>query len=273
MPTRLIHESLCTSESIARCSPRAQDAFPRTLLYADSYGCFWIQPTVMKGRLWSLRKDVAVQDVEKFLGEYEREGMLQTWEQDGKRYGCFKNWLKFQRTWEGAKRKTPAPPKLAASRSEPQRIATARDELPSVSDSVAVKDLKENRTLVHLDRAQVDEACLRIYETYCKTFGKEPRRYVFTPARKKRVEARLRDFAKVAGGLEQAEKLCLTAIKHRSLSKFHMGDNDKGKQYTDLVDHIFRSYEYAEKLVFDEKTAGEAELENLRRILHGNGHP
>lgn len=110
MPTRLIHESLCTSESIARCSPQAQDAFPRMILYADNFGVFQIHPAVMKGRLWPLRGDVTPDDIEQWLKEYEQQRMLKTWEQDGKRYGHFVGWPKFQRLRPEYKRTHPEPP-------------------------------------------------------------------------------------------------------------------------------------------------------------------
>ncbi len=110
MPTRLIHESLCTSESIARCSTRAQDAFARMILYADNFGAFQINPAVMKGRLWPLRDDVAPEDIEQWLKEYEQQRMLKTWEQDGKRYGYFVSWPKFQRIRTEYKRTHPEPP-------------------------------------------------------------------------------------------------------------------------------------------------------------------
>ena len=110
MPTRLIHESLCTSESVARCSPRAQDAFPRMILYADNFGIFQINPAVMKGRLWPLRSDVAPNDIEEWLKEYERQRMLRLWEQDGKRYGYFVGWPTFQRIRPEYKHTHPLPP-------------------------------------------------------------------------------------------------------------------------------------------------------------------
>ena len=118
MPTRLIHESLCTSRSLAQCSAKAQDAYVRFLLYADNFGCFEIDAQVMRGSLWPLRKDISAKMIDQFLGEYETHGMLQTWTGEGKRYGHFLNWPKFQRTWDGAKRRTPHPPKLATSRNE-----------------------------------------------------------------------------------------------------------------------------------------------------------
>ncbi len=137
MPTRLIHESLCTSESIARCSPRAQDAFPRFVLYADNHGVFQINTAVIKGRLWSLRKDVRRQDVEAWFAEYEREGMIHTWEQDGKRFGHFANWPRFQRTDPRLSRKWPVPPCCAAGSPEPPKGSGNSAESPGNSGNSA----------------------------------------------------------------------------------------------------------------------------------------
>lgn len=139
MPTRLIFESICTSESIARCSSKAQDAFLRLILYADNFGVFQVNLDVIKGRLWPLRKDVTTKIILNWLKEYEQEGMIESFDQDGKRYTFFVNWAKFQRIRPGLRRKFPAPP--AENSGNPLQSAAPGGK-PPVSGAVAGTDTK-----------------------------------------------------------------------------------------------------------------------------------
>src|SRR5512146_3002246 len=95
MPKRTLDDSLLTSPSLASCSPRAQDAFPRLILLADDFGCFDANPRVLLGRGWSLRPDVTVEEIAAWLEEYRtaKPGpMLQVWEDGGRTYGFLLGW-------------------------------------------------------------------------------------------------------------------------------------------------------------------------------------
>lgn len=92
MPKRLLDSSLFTSPSLARLSPRAQDAFPRFILCADDFGCFDANPRALVGLAWPLRTDVTEADVEGWLGELVAAGMAQLWEEGGRRYCCLLGW-------------------------------------------------------------------------------------------------------------------------------------------------------------------------------------
>jgi hypothetical protein len=75
MPKRLLDDSYLSSPSLAKCSPRAQDAFPRFILLADDFGCFEVTPRALVGKGWPNRDDVSETDVVAFLEEYVRAGM------------------------------------------------------------------------------------------------------------------------------------------------------------------------------------------------------
>lgn len=124
MPTRVLHGSLTSSPSLASCSPRAQDAFPRFILAADDFGCFDANPRVLLGRSWPLRSDVSEADISGWLDEYVTAGMAQLWEEGGRSYCFLTGWdgphgqrhreeydPKINR--KGSKRHTPAPPTRA----------------------------------------------------------------------------------------------------------------------------------------------------------------
>ena len=118
MPSRVLHDSILSSPSLATCSPRAQDSFPRFLLLADDFGCFEAAPRVLLGRGWPYRTDVTELDVRAWLIEYATAGMVQLWEHGGRWWAHLKGWFTFQRERgeyspknpHGSKRKTPVPP-------------------------------------------------------------------------------------------------------------------------------------------------------------------
>ena len=79
-------------------------------LGADSFGVLQINFDVLKGRLWPLRPDVLPADIEGWVAEWHREGMLFLWEQEGKRYGYLTGWPRAQRIRNEIKRVLPEPP-------------------------------------------------------------------------------------------------------------------------------------------------------------------
>jgi len=138
MPTRLMHEEFCVSESVARCTPKAQDAFPRFILAADSFGVLQVNAKALKGRLWPLRDDVKPADITRWIREYQAHGMLQIWDQDGKTYAVFTNWGKFQRIDPRLHRKYPEPPtNIAELPGNTGNHKESQENTPPVSVSVS----------------------------------------------------------------------------------------------------------------------------------------
>ena len=126
MPKRILDDSLLTSLSLARCSPRAQDAFPRFILLCDDFGCFEVIPRRIVGDGWVYRTDVSEADVVGWLEEYVGAGMAVLWTENERRYCYLTGWdgphgqrkreeydpnaAKGTRGAHGSKRKTPRPP-------------------------------------------------------------------------------------------------------------------------------------------------------------------
>ena len=123
MPKRLIDDSLFTSPSLAKCSPRAQDAFPRFILLADDFGCFEASPRVLIGKGWPYRKDVKERDVWAWLEEYVAAGMACLWTEKERRWCYLTGWdgehgqrkrVEYDPATvagqKGSKRRTPKPP-------------------------------------------------------------------------------------------------------------------------------------------------------------------
>jgi hypothetical protein len=123
MPKRMLDDSILSSPSLARCSPRAQDAFPRFILLMDDFGCAEANPRVLVGRGWPLRDDVNERDVWGWLEEYVGAGMAVLWAENERRFVHLTGWFgpHGQRRrveydpatvagQKGSKRRTPAPP-------------------------------------------------------------------------------------------------------------------------------------------------------------------
>jgi hypothetical protein len=123
MPKRMLDDSILSSPSLAKCSPRAQDAFPRFILLMDDFGCAEANPRVLVGRGWPLRDDVGERDVWGWLEEYVGAGMAVLWAENERRFVHLTGWFgpHGQRRrveydpssvagMKGSKRRTPSPP-------------------------------------------------------------------------------------------------------------------------------------------------------------------
>ena len=124
MPKRMLDSSYLNSPSLARCSPRAQDSFPRFILLADDFGCFEVDPRRLVVLGWtSDRSDVTPGLLEGWLEEYVGAGMAVLWTENERRYCHLTGWFgpHGQRRRveydsetvagrKGSKRHTPPPP-------------------------------------------------------------------------------------------------------------------------------------------------------------------
>lgn len=172
MPKRLIDDSLLSSPSLAKCSPRAQDAFPRFILLADDFGCFEVEPRALVGRGWPKRTDVSEDDVRAFLDEYVAAGMACLYTAQERRCCYLTGWngphgQKKRAEYDpnapagtpgrhGSKRRLPAPPPdlVAAVVAGARRDAdgkppgTDREDTPETpSDSGPAREMAGSRSI------------------------------------------------------------------------------------------------------------------------------
>ena len=97
------------------------------------------------------------------------------------------------------------------------------------------------------------EVAQATFDYYAEIFSKNKDQYQFTTKRKNKIQQRARELFLITKDIEKTKELMLLAVKNRKASSFHMGDNPQGKKYVDIVDHIFRSQEYTEQLIFQDK--------------------
>lgn len=114
MPSRILREDYRHSDSLTKCSIDSEDRYPRFLLCADDHGCFEIDIEEIRGFLFPKRlKQISIEIIKRHLTEYNQNGMLFMWRQNGKTYGFFVRWFEHQSIREANrhKRHTPEPPK------------------------------------------------------------------------------------------------------------------------------------------------------------------
>jgi hypothetical protein len=120
-----------------------------------------------------------------------------------------------------------------------------------VTDTKRNKEIKKN-----IYKSVSDETARSIYLYYLEAFGQSQSRYKLTEARRRKLQARLRENG------SDALKRAVTAVSN---SPFHRGDNDRGWK-ADL-DFIIRSYEQVEKFANLETELKPLDVEEALRSL------
>ena len=93
MPNRQLKESICTSESLAVVSAEAERLFYRIIVNADDYGRYHGNTKVILAECFPLRiGDFTPKDIEAWLLELERVGMIRRYATDKRRFLCVVSW-------------------------------------------------------------------------------------------------------------------------------------------------------------------------------------
>jgi hypothetical protein len=97
---------------------------------------------------------------------------------------------------------------------------------------------------VILDQPSIED----VFNYYISKMEKHPKLYLPTQKRLQTLQRRFGECLHMTGGdKEKAIELMKTAIDNCANSEFHMGKNEQGKKYNDLISNIFKSYEQMEK--------------------------
>lgn len=160
MPNRTLHGEIARSESLSRVSRDAALTFVLLISVVDDHGRFDGRDRALLAALYPMRDDTRLEDLEGWLGELEREGLIHRYVVDARPYLLLPGWLKYQRRRESAP-KWPDPPQNTTQRTDPAapcgelrqgagsggepRLARARSDSDSDSDSVS--ESVKNQTL------------------------------------------------------------------------------------------------------------------------------
>ncbi len=225
----MIDPEFWSDEEIGKWSFQARLFYIGLWNFADDEGRFKAHSALLKAQIFPYERKINIDRVKK-----EISTKIQWYEINKSQYGHIRNFLKYQRI----DRPTPSklPPPLDDSSTIPRG-----NVLPNIRE---VNISKEN---IYVEVAETT------FDSYIKTFSKNKAQYQFTTKRKNKLQQRARELHLVTQDVEKTKELMFLAIKNRKASTFHMGDNPQGKKYIDIVDHIFRSQEYTEQLIFEEK--------------------
>ena len=107
MPNRILKESICTSDSIAKLSWFEEVLFYRLIVSCDDYGRYDARPAVLKGKLFPL-SDVTTKQIEKAIIRLSTVAMVKLYEVYGRPFLQLCAWANHQ-TIRAKKSKYPAP--------------------------------------------------------------------------------------------------------------------------------------------------------------------
>ena len=98
MPNRIIKESICTSEDVAKLSMGAEILFYHLMVKADDFGVYFGNEQIIKNTCFPLKSsEIKVKQVESWLNELVKAGLLFAYvAEDGKKYVQFTKWAKHQ---------------------------------------------------------------------------------------------------------------------------------------------------------------------------------
>lgn len=92
MPTRLIKESVCTSDTINGLTWFQEVFFYRLITVCDDFGRMDARPPILKGRLFPLKEDLRSGEIGKALDALQAAGLIQKYMADGKPYLQITTW-------------------------------------------------------------------------------------------------------------------------------------------------------------------------------------
>src|SRR4051812_39727061 len=124
MPTRMLHEKICDSVTLAELTGDEERLFHRLVVKADDYGRFHAHPSLLLGACFPLLiEKISVEQVREWRDRLADVGLIALYSVDGREYLQLVTWEAYQRQ-RGSKPKFPPP----------LEGAEIRGELPQAAD-------------------------------------------------------------------------------------------------------------------------------------------
>lgn len=96
MPNRILKESICTSDSIDSLGWFEEVLFYRLIVNCDDFGRFDGRTAVIKNRLFPLKDNLTLKNVEQAINKLARAGLVTLYESDGKPFLFLPTWNEHQ---------------------------------------------------------------------------------------------------------------------------------------------------------------------------------
>ena len=91
MPSRILKESICTSDTLDQLSWFEECFFYRLIVNCDDYGRMDARPAILKARLFPL-KDITIDAVKKALNALRAAGLIDLYDVSGRSILQLRTW-------------------------------------------------------------------------------------------------------------------------------------------------------------------------------------
>jgi hypothetical protein len=125
MSSRILSDSILTSETLNKLCPEQENLWFRLLVCADDYGCADARPVVVLARCFPLRiESLHPNQIAEWLQELAKLGLITLYQVDGKDYLQVSKWEQHQRI-RYKHHKCPLPPVTASLSTVPDLLQPA----------------------------------------------------------------------------------------------------------------------------------------------------
>ena len=174
MPNRIIKESICTSDSVDQLSWFEEVLFYRLIVNCDDFGRFDGRTAVIKNRLFPLKDNLTIKNVETAINKLASAGLVALYVFEGKPYLYLPTWNEHQ-TIRAKRSKYPEPENICkqmisdASKCSRNPIQSNPNPIQSESESESGSNT----------RKALESAFDAFWAVYPKKTGKEAARKAF----------------------------------------------------------------------------------------------
>lgn len=141
MPNRIIKESICTSDDIAKLTWFEEVVFYRLMVTCDDYGRYDGRISILKSRMFPLNPNVTEKSLENAINKLSTCGLVMLYKYDSKPYLQLTAWQKHQQI-RNKKSKYPAPtedtiylPQTAQESAPEKPIDNTCNQLIAIADN------------------------------------------------------------------------------------------------------------------------------------------
>lgn len=147
MPSRIVAESICTSEQIDALTLGAEVFWYRLLVQCDDFGRYDARPAILRSRCFPLRTArVSDRDVAGWLDELVGQDLVRVYEHDGRPYLVVVKWDGYQRRRASSSR-WPDPPDDPSPHSDDGDSRASDGQTPDIGGQVT-SDVAEVRSSI-----------------------------------------------------------------------------------------------------------------------------
>lgn len=257
MPNRILKETICTSDTINQLSSFEEVVFYRLIVNVDDYGRFDARIPILKARLFPLRLDVTLKNIEEAVAKLASVGLVEIYNVDDEPFLHLPSWHLHQRL-RNSKEKYPAPPEergdkeqaAATCRDLPQAAAKSRSRARACAGAES-----ESESELELESESIERDMLASYKLFIRAY----------PKKVKKKEA-WREFKK----LNPSRALLTTILEAIEKQKKSIQWNDQGGKFIPDPHNWLAREGWKDELPL--VLQGEALLDHYKQLIQETEH-